>query len=332
MKLVRLLLVVLVAAFFATALPSVARAQPDEPSEADKAQARRLGEEGQKALDQKNYEVAYDRFKRAESLFHAPTLLLGLARSSLGLGKVVQAQEAYNKIIREKLPKGAPDPFVRAQEDAKKEIVGLDQKIAWATITVTGPDKPKVTLDGEPIQVAALGVKRPVDPGEHGVKASAEGYLDAETTFSVIAGGVREVELAMQIDPEAGKKPPGGPDVPGDTGDPGAGQRIGGFVTLGIGGAALIVGAITGGLAVGKHGELEDGCQDGVCPKALEPTLDDYHMLGTVSTVGFVAGGVLAATGLIVALTAPSAETTGGLAPRVELALAPTHAGLRVDF
>lgn len=319
----------LIIALFALALTHAgapAFAQPDEPSEADKAQARVLGEEGQQALAKQDYEVAYDRFKRAEALYHAPTLLLGLARSAVGAGKYVQAQEAYNKLIREPLPKNAPDPFVRAQEDAKKEIIGLDQKIAWATITVTGPAKPVVTLDDESIPAAALGGKRPINPGEHVVKASGPGYLEREERFSIVSGAATTVEVALEVDPHAGDLPEPVPGTP-STGDTGDGQRIGGYVTLGVGAAGLLMGVITGGLAVGKHGELDDGCPGGTCPPALQGTLDDFHTLGTVSTVGIVAGGVLAATGLVVVLTAPSEPTTEpaavtGAALRARLGLA----------
>ena len=60
-------------------------------SDADRATARELGKDGQSALDKKDYKTAEDLFHRAESLFHAPTLLLGYARAEAGLGKVVNA-------------------------------------------------------------------------------------------------------------------------------------------------------------------------------------------------------------------------------------------------
>ena len=76
---------------------------------------------------------------------------------------------------------------------------------------------------------------------------------------------------------------------------------------MGVGGAALVVGAITGGLAMGDHSDLEDNCPGGQCPPEQQDTLDSFHTMGTVSTVGFIAGGVLAATGVVLLLTAPSA-------------------------
>ena len=90
---------------------SVARA---EPSASDRATARVLADEAGEALDQKNYEVAADKFGRAEALVHAPSLLLGLARAQVGLRKFVEASENYQRIMREGVAPGAPPAFVKA--------------------------------------------------------------------------------------------------------------------------------------------------------------------------------------------------------------------------
>ena len=80
------------------------------------------------------------------------------------------------------------------------------------------------------------------------------------------------------------------------------------MVALGVGGAGLVLGAVTGGLAIGKHGTLEAACGDGHCPASQQGTVDSYHLIGTLSTVGFILGGVGAATGVVVLLTAPRAQ------------------------
>src|SRR5258706_3157916 len=84
-----------------------------EPTPADRATARTLAQEGQQALEAKNYAIAIDRFGRADSLVHAPTLLLGLARSQVGLGKLVEAQESYNRIIREGVAATSPHSWAK---------------------------------------------------------------------------------------------------------------------------------------------------------------------------------------------------------------------------
>ena len=59
---------------------------------------------------------------------------------------------------------------------------------------------------------------------------------------------------------------------------------------------------------MGKHSTLNDNCVDGNCPSSQQDTLDSYHTLGMVSTIGFIAGGVLAATGIVLVLVTPSGE------------------------
>lgn len=288
-------------------LMSVALGAHAQGSEEDTATARDLAIKGQKALDAGNYEKAADLFRRAESLHHAPSILVGLARAYKGMGKYVRARETYNKVIREKLPANATEPFKRAQKDAKSEVGEVEKMIAWVTISVAGPSEPVVKLDGEQVPAAALGVRRAVDPGDHVVTATADGYLAGQDTFSVEPKGSAQVSLTLELDPTASADGEPGGTGPDDA-DDGELQRILAFVALGVGGAGLIVGGITGGLAMGKHGDLEESCPDSQCPPDQEDTLDSFRTMGTVSTIGFIAGGVFAATGVVLLLTAPSAE------------------------
>lgn len=308
-------------------LTAVAFSAHAQPSEENIATARGLGVEGQAALDAGDHAKAADRFRRAESLYHAPTLVLGLARAYVGLGKYVRARESYNKIIREKLPADAPAAFKQAQEDARKEIGSLEGKTSWVTITVAGAEDPEVTIDGEPVPAAALGVRRAVDPGDHEVMARAEGYLPATSDFSVDQGASTEVSLELQIDPNAGSGSGASPGA--GQGDPGGTQRILGFVALGVGGAGLLVGVITGALAMGQHSDLEEACPDSQCLPAEQDNLDSYRTMGTVSTIGFIAGGVLAATGVVLVLTAPSADEPG---PEVSARFGPGSLQATVRF
>jgi hypothetical protein len=119
-----------------------------DPSDADRATARALAQEGQSALEKQDFATAADRFARADALVHAPTLLLGRARALVGLGKLVEAQEAYERIVREGVAANAPAPFHVALEDAKKEVEAIAPRLAWVTISVRGADGAAVTLDG----------------------------------------------------------------------------------------------------------------------------------------------------------------------------------------
>lgn len=316
----------------AFALP--AQAQSDD----DRATARALGQEGQQAMEVKDYRTAEDRFRRADKLVHAPTLMLGLARALAGVGKYVEAQETYNRMIREGLPPGAPEVFKRAIEEARREVEGVAPKVSGVTITVRtaiGGDLPdaKVVLDEHPINSASLGVRRSIDPGSHVLRVSADGFRPAEVTFSVVEGSAVDQPITLEKDTGAAVAPPGAVSsgAPGQAGGPGA-ATVGGsgglaaetpsaskhsplpWVAFGIGGAGLILGGVTGLLAVGDHSTLASKCTNGSCPPSQDGNLSSYHTMGMLSTVGFIVAGVGAAAGVVLLVAQPkSGGTSTGL-------------------
>lgn len=321
-----------------------------EETAADRATARQLAAEGQAAFEKGDFETAADRFARADTLVHAPTLLLALARAQVKLGKLVQANENYQRILREGVPAGTPPRsaavFQQAVDDAKQEAGAIAPRLAWVTLSVTGSPDPIVVLDGDtPVPRAALDVKRAVNPGEHVVRVTAEGCLPTDGKFSVTEGEATEVKLNLEVDPNAHKAPTTAPTGiepktwsaaagPGtDRGtSSGSSQRTLGFVALGVGGVGLVTGGITGVLAMGKHSTLARECTGGSCPPSQSSTLDSYRTLGTVSTIGFIVAGVGAATGLALILTAPKTPPAASSARQVTVTVGYQSIGLSTRF
>jgi hypothetical protein len=334
-----------------------------QTSDADKATARDLTIEGYKALESGSYAAAFDRFTRADALYHAPSVILGLARAQVGLGKLVSAQELYSRAAHETLLPSASSASKKAVRDAQKELDALAPRIPSVIITVTGSDAARVTLDGAEVRSAALGVRRPVDPGKHVISGSAAGLATSEVTVILAEGKSESVILNLEppraappapvvavapAAPAANHQtavpgpPPPTPTItsaapvapePDHVATPGSRRKTLGFVALGVGGAGLLVGGITGGLALGKHGDIAKSCPDGHCPKGTEASfqsaIDGYGTMGTLSTIGFIAGGALAATGVILIITAPRAKTMqASLAPVV----GPGYLGARGSF
>ncbi len=296
-------------------LPAVAAA---EPSSADRATARELGKDGEAALKRKDFTTAADRFARAEALFHAPTLVLGLARAQVGLGKLVDAEESYRKIINEPLPANPPPAFVHAQTAAKAELAAVQPRLAWITITVSGVDGATVKIDGQPLASAAFGVKRAVDPGAHEIVAEVSGTVVDRTPVTLGEGQEQSIPLALTAPaglpagpaaPSSGQPPataPGGTPASG-----GSMRKTLGFVGIGVGGAALLMGVGTGAGVLAMHGSLKTDCTGGKCPQQDVSKLGTYDALGAASTAGFIAGGVLAAAGVVLVVTAPKAAPAG---------------------
>jgi hypothetical protein len=180
-----------------------------EPTSEDRTTARELAQEGFDALRAHDYALAADRFQRADALVHAPTLLVDLGRSYVGLGQLVKAHEAFQQVLREGVPADAPAPWRRALLTAQEEDVKVKPRLAWVTIRVEGPSEPRLKLDDEDLPLASLGVRRAVDPGRRTVVAEAEGFLPASNVVELGEGETGELALMLKPDPDY--KPPAEP-------------------------------------------------------------------------------------------------------------------------
>jgi len=157
----------------------------------DRATARLAAEEADKKLAAKDYDGALDLFTKADALVPAPTLKLQIGRVQAQRGKLVEAQQILIDASRSAPSPGEPPSWAKAREDAAKEAAAIKARIPALEITVEGPpkDKPvKVTIDGEAVNPATLGLPRATNPGQHTVRAEADGYQPAETTLALKEG------------------------------------------------------------------------------------------------------------------------------------------------
>jgi hypothetical protein len=329
------------AAFISLAPATLAQSNP---TDADRATARQLGQEGFAALDAKDYKTAQDRLRRADQLVHAPTLLLGLARAFAGERKFVRAQESYQRIIREGVAPGAPEAFKQALEAAKAEVGAIMPLVGGVNIIVTAagglePQNIKVNVDEVPINAASLGVRRAIDPGEHVLIATADGYKQVELKFTVPEGGSVDVPVALEKDPNAVIPAPTATGTATGTGTvtpplptgtippppppPPESPSIAPWIVMGIGGVGLVTGAITGGIALGDHGTLNTACGKNPCPQTESGELSSYHTVGGISTAAFIVGGVGVAAGVVLLLIQPKATVGMTAAPRTGFQVTP---------
>ncbi len=283
--------------------------------------------EGQAALDAKDYKKAEELFRRAEALFNAPTLLLGLARASAGEGKFVEAWEAYNRIILDGLT--TTPAFADALENAKKEIGSVEGRRSRVILNVTGPATPHATLDESPVQSDALGVPIFLDPGVHAVKVTADGFDPIAQKFEVAEGKTANVSLAMVNNPSAvgspssSSSPAPGPAPAWST------QKTLALVAGGVGVVGLGVGIAFGVVATSEASTTKNECQPATCtPQGHASALDDHNSAATagdVSTATFIVGGVGLVAAAVLWFTAPKGEKSP--APATALAIG----GLRFD-
>ena len=86
-------------------------------------------------------------------------------------------------------------------------------------------------------------------------------------------------------------------------------MRTAGFVTAGVGVAAVVGGVITGLMAKGKETDAKALCRGTVCPQSASAKFDSASSMATVSNVLFIGGGALTAAGVgLIVFGGPKAE------------------------
>src|SRR5262249_49581768 len=81
--------------------------------------------------------------------------------------------------------------------------------------------------------------------------------------------------------------------------------RVPAYVAFGVGGAGVAIGAITGGVFVGKAGPLKARCPDARCPPDAQHDLDSTRALGNAATAGLVLGAAGLVTGAVLFFVRP---------------------------
>jgi hypothetical protein len=225
------------------------------------------------------------------------------------------------------------------QECAKKieEVNSAIPSIVFAVKNQAGKDviAVKVTVDGQVVAERLDGSAIPIDPGAHDVTIEAEGQPPVNESLVVHEG---EKDRRENITVGTPAKEATGPSTGGGTTTPppgtggekppeegsGNGLRIAGLVTAGVGAVGLVLGGVFGGMASSAWSSAKNECGKGAplsaCtnPQALKDH-DAAVTDATISTVGFIAGGVLAAGGLTLFFIAPK----GNSSPSVGLSPAP---------
>ena len=225
-------------------VPSLVWAQ----TAADKATAREQAKQGIELFRAESYAEALDKLKRAQALYDAPVHLLYIARCQAQLGKLVEASETYRTLSYTQLEAGAPTPFVQAVRDGETELGQVQARIPKLLIRVTPADapNPSVRIDDRELPAAVIGIERPINPGNHSVTVSADGY--AATTQGVVATEGQLTEVALVLTQAEGD---GSEDPTAQTADGEADEDADGAQPLSAGddpdpGAALPWGLVLG--------------------------------------------------------------------------------------
>ncbi len=317
--------IIAVTLVFAAVVQQPAAAQPaDADLDAKREKARPLAIQGFELLEAGRYNEAIAKLEEAERIFHAPTHLLYIGRARKKLGELLTAYETFVDILIEDIPNYAPAQFQKAKREAQTEADALRAQIATVMVRVSGVPSDDVTVMVDDMPIASVRLAHPigVTEGAHTVEARADDAESVSKRVEGVVGQTVSVELAIE------RSTSETPTVESDTGDDGF--PVLGTVILAVGTAALVAGAITGVLTLNKASEIKEKCTGTTCPLAQQSETDDAKLIGNVSTAMFIAGGVLAATGIVLIIVGP---TSGGSSEaEVGLRIGPSSAAFVGSF
>jgi hypothetical protein len=307
-----------VAGVFVLAIAHTAHAQDDAPKIDNRARAQQLFDSALADAEKGDFASACPKFQASQEADPKTSTLLNLANCYEKNGQTASAWGAFREAetLARKASRTDWETAARTRADA------LEPKLVRLTITV--PDATRVsglvvTRDGAKLGAGEWGVAIPVDPGDHLVAASAEGYKSWEEHVVVKeTSGAISVPPLAQIPvvppPPQGQAlnwpPPPPMTTPHSWWTP---LRTAGVVTASVGGVAMATGVILGFVAKGSYDDARSQCANGThaCPTSAVSDANGAYGLAAGATVVFVIGAVAALTGGALILIAPSPDATG---------------------
>lgn len=305
--------------------PSAALAQ-------DVAAAEALFDKGLADMNAGRFEAGCPKLEESYRIDPRAGGLFTLAECEYKRGRVATATARYAEFMR---LVDAMTPAKRARQAERVRLAraaapDLARRVPTLTLRVTpNPAPPGVTIErnGTALGAGSLGEPMPVDPGIHMVVVRSKRGGKREVEVIVGEGDRRTVDIDASdpgAAPEAAAVTPG-PVSNDASGSRRSGQQTFGFVVGSLGLAGLGAGAATGVLALSAKSVADDNCVGTICNDDGFAAVERGRTFGTVSTIALAAGGGLAATGLVLILTAPSGSALGTQA--ISIGPAPHAAG-----
>lgn len=312
--------------------PTFASAQAPDSQKASAAQA--LFDQAAEEMEKKSFAAACPKLEEATKLIpEALGARMALAECYEGRGKLASAWSQYAMV--EGLATKANQP--ERAEAAGKHAREIKPKLATLTIELgSGVDAIAgltITRDGLDAGVGQRGVAFPADVGSHQIVVTAPGYKPWKKSLEILADGAATTVKIPMLLVDANASVAAGVT---HSGSARPWQRPFGIGAMTVGGLGLGVGALLGGLAIGKNKESNQSeCNErNQCTDAGLDQRKSALGLGYGSTAAIIAGGVVAAGGLVLMLTAPprAPESAGAKDGAIaSVALAATLGGLKLE-
>jgi hypothetical protein len=282
----------------------------------NKAAAEALFDEARRLMADGHYAQACSKFEASQALDAGVGTLLNLADCYEKSGKTASAWAQFRETISAARRSGS----LERERIARQHVDALEPKLSYLTIVTWKGQEVNVTRDGVAVDSAVLGTAIPVDPGTHVISAAAPGKRSWSTTIKIGEQADR-VSVSVPILPDEPNlastaplanelQPPPSAAAPANPSNPGSAQRWLAIIAAGVGVAGIATGTVFGIQAASSWSDAKSNCNPyPYCGGAGQRLAKDAKNSGTISTIGFVAGGVGLAAGVLLWFTAPPRAT-----------------------
>jgi hypothetical protein len=287
------------------------RAMASEPSAADKETSRALYAEGMTALDAADFTHAERACGGAYRLVNAPTGALCWGRALEGLGKLVEARDAYLAAAHYPSRPDEPPIFTSARSGAAAAADAVEPRIPTVVLVVSGPSETmplRLRVDGVEIAPETARLPRKINPGRHVLLVGTEGFLASAVGVTAAEGQMQQVDI--QLRPATAERI-GGVSTKlhaGPTRPPSSDPSPIAYPALGVGAVGLLVGSVFGVIALSSDKNTlgkECGAPD-TCPPSAKNDIETLHSHEVVADLGFGVGVVAVGLGAVLLLTSSS--------------------------
>lgn len=307
----------------------------------NEAAAQALFDEGRALVQAGKFAEACPKFAESERLSPGAGTLLNLGACYEKNGQTASAWATYADAASEAKNANRADWATRAKQRMSAlapDLSKLSIVVPAETARATGLE---IKRDGVVVGQTEWALPIPVDPGPHVIEAKAPGFKKWSAVVQVGPKRDQVVEKvpALEAEPTETPLPPRPQEVappppveqkPAPEASRGNAQRAIGIGVAAGGVVGIGVGVVFGLFASGKKSDAEPNCNQDLsaCNGAGVDSMKSARTDATISTIGFVAGGVLLAGGAALYLTAPKGEP----AKTIGLSVAPTAGGAQMTM
>lgn len=291
--------------------------------------AETLFRAGKQAATAGDFKTACQKFEASQRLEPAPGTLLNLGDCEEKLGHFTRASQYFQSAISLYRAGDARIAY------AKQRAGAAEARTARVVLVATNAaPRTKVSWDGTELDPSTLGQPFRADPGDHVVVVRVPGKPDSQIALTLSAGETKQISLPSSAAPVAEvvapapaaapprseeRRPPILAMKPAQTERSAPNLRTAGFVGLGVGAAGIGVGLVAGLFTLNAKSDADEHCPAQGCDSDGLSAQSRGKTWSTVSTVGFIAGGVGLAAGASLLLFRPARSSATAVTARPTL-------------